>query len=315
MLKRILVLQVIPLLLICLNLANAVEGDGGYAGAFLEIKSVARSLGMGNAFVGVAEDATASFSNPAGLFQLKKRSFSFSYRFMTQDRKLGYVAYAQPVRNEAALGLSWIYAGVSDVMERNDRGEIIGDIGNSNNAVTFSFSRKIKEKLLFLGMNLRYIQTNIAGVGTYSIGFDFGALVTPVKNLRIGFVSENIGSKFNWSSGEFWSKYGELGTATKEDFPVNFKLGAAYLELKEKLLLAAEIEKSTKQNLRVHLGTEFWALKELAIRAGYDDGSFTVGAGVRQNLKKIIFGFDYALATSKADDLSPDHLLSLQIEF
>src|SRR5689334_18165061 len=40
----------------------------------------ARPLGMGRAFVGLAEDATAALSNPAGLSNLLEQEFSLEFR-------------------------------------------------------------------------------------------------------------------------------------------------------------------------------------------------------------------------------------------
>ena len=44
-----------------------------YAGEFLRIGVGARALGMGSAFVGLADDGTAAFWNPAGLATLSER--------------------------------------------------------------------------------------------------------------------------------------------------------------------------------------------------------------------------------------------------
>jgi long-subunit fatty acid transport protein len=45
----------------------------------------ARSLGLGGAFVAVADDATAAVSNPAGLVILQEREVSAEFRFFSQD--------------------------------------------------------------------------------------------------------------------------------------------------------------------------------------------------------------------------------------
>ncbi len=45
----------------------------------------ARANGMGGAFIGVADDATAIFSNPAGLAFLNETAVTFEYRFTSLD--------------------------------------------------------------------------------------------------------------------------------------------------------------------------------------------------------------------------------------
>src|SRR6266850_6391202 len=44
-----------------------------YAGEFLRIGVGARALGMGSAFVGLADDGTSAYWNPAGLATLRSR--------------------------------------------------------------------------------------------------------------------------------------------------------------------------------------------------------------------------------------------------
>ena len=45
------------------------------------VGSGARAVGMGGAFIAVADDATAASWNPAGLTQLKKPEISFAYSY------------------------------------------------------------------------------------------------------------------------------------------------------------------------------------------------------------------------------------------
>ena len=92
MIKKIF-LTISLLIILCFSLTYAATGDGGYAAAFSRMGLGARALGMGGAFVAVADDGFASSFNPAGLVQLKRPIFSASYRFMSLDRKLSYVSY------------------------------------------------------------------------------------------------------------------------------------------------------------------------------------------------------------------------------
>jgi len=55
--------------------------------SFNPVGSGARALGMGGAFIAVADDATAASWNPGGLIQLKKPEISFVYSFLQQDEE------------------------------------------------------------------------------------------------------------------------------------------------------------------------------------------------------------------------------------
>jgi len=69
----------------------------------------ARSLGLGGAFVAVADDATAAWSNPSGLMQLARPEISLEGRSWNEDREgvasnessLGFLSFVLPRREWA----------------------------------------------------------------------------------------------------------------------------------------------------------------------------------------------------------------------
>ncbi len=310
--------KIIPLwiFLILLWLAMPVLAeteDGGYADAFLQPGFGARAMGMGGAFAGVADDATGGFFNPAGLVQIKMRTFGAFYRKMTLDRRSSYVVYNQPVLGEATIGLAWINAGVGDVVGRNGDGEITGDISNYQNSVQMFYSRKIIEELS-AGLSMEYVQYNLANISAYGLGGGLSVMGRPIPQLRLGFSAENLGLKLSWTSGNYWKQFDRLGSSTKDEFPVNFRLGASYLLLKNRILISSEVDKSTKQEGKIHLGVEGRALENLAGRLGYDNGALTLGLGIRERIRSVVFGFDYAFVGSRVGE-DADHLISLQFEF
>lgn len=293
--------------------AFAETGDGGYAGSFLLLGLEGRAVGMGQAFVGVADNAGGLLWNPAGTVQLQNRTVGASYRKMFLDRGIGWVCYAQPVKGEAAIGVNWINAGVGDVIGRDFEGNPTEEIKNYQNAVFFNFARKFYEKI-FLGLNIKYIQYNLADLSAYGVGFDFGVMGKPTSDLRIGVCAQNVGMKYSWNSLKYWSKYGEDGTDTKENFPVNFKFGGSYLLFQKNLLLAFELDKNEKQDTKFFCGAEYNIIKRIAIRAGYNDGVLAFGAGIKHSFNKVLFHFDYAFVSSAVEE-NPDHLFSIAVEF
>ncbi len=305
--------KLILILTIFSSAALGETGDGGHAGPFLQLGFGARAMGMGGAFVAVADDATAGFFNPAGLVQITERTFGAFYRRMTLDRRLSYVVYNQPIRDEATVALAWINAGVGDVMGRDSDGYPTQEISNYQNAVQLFLGRRILDQLS-IGLGIEYIQYNLAIINAYGLGFGFSAMGRPMPKLRLGVAVEDIGMKYSWASGDYWQQFGLLGSSVKEEFPFNFRVGASYLLLEDRILLSSEFEKNQKQGARIHLGAEGWALENVAGRIGYDRGSFTLGLGLRQKIQSAILGFDYAFITSRVED-DADHLISLQFEF
>ena len=313
MAKRYFLIMSLVFLCFTFSQVRADTGDGGYAGTFQQLGLGARALGMGGAFVGVADDATAGFWNPAGLVQIQMRTFGVFFRKMTLDRRVSYITYSQSIRNEAAISIGWTNAGVKDVVGRNENGEITEEIKNYENAVELFFARKILNELS-VGVRIGYIQHNLANISAYGVGFGFSAFGKPIQKLRLGAAVENLGMKYSWTSGDYWKRFGEQGSSSKDEFPINIRFGASYLLLEDRILLCSEIDKNEKQKEKIHLGIEGWILENLAGRAGYDKGSLTLGMGLRHKTGSTILGFDYAFVSSQVDD-DPDHLISLQLEF
>lgn len=304
------------LILIMFSPATLAEtGDGGYAGPFLQLGFGARALGMGGAFVAVSDDATGGFFNPAGLVQINKRTFGAFYRKMTLDRRLSYIIYNQPVRDEATIALAWINAGVGDVMGRDSDGNLTEEISNYQNAVQLFLGRRIIDQLS-VGLAMAYIQFNLANISAYGIGFGFSAMGRPMPEFRLGVALENLGMKYSWTSGDYWKSHDPdlLGSSVTEEFPFNLRFGASYLLLDGRVLLSSELDKNEKQEAEIHLGVEGWALENVAGRIGYDRGSLTFGLGLRHRIQTAVLGFDYAFITSRVED-DADHLISLQFEF
>ena len=56
------------------------EGDGGYAGPWLQVPAGARPSAMGGAYLAVSDDGAAPLFNPAGLARLARPMVSSSTR-------------------------------------------------------------------------------------------------------------------------------------------------------------------------------------------------------------------------------------------
>ena len=64
----------------------AGDYSGGQPCAFLRIPVGARASGLGSSFTAIADDISALYWNPGGLFQLKSVTAVGMYYLMSQDR-------------------------------------------------------------------------------------------------------------------------------------------------------------------------------------------------------------------------------------
>ena len=158
--------------------ATPADGDGGYAGAFYQIPIGARPTAMGGAYLALSDDGAAPRYNPAGIVVIDHKLFATSYRLLELDRKLGYVTLLFPTFGFSTLGVHWLYAGSGNVQARNSDGDALGrDLGMNNHDIAIVFAKRF-ERSLSLGLKISYLHSTFAEMTAYSVGFDFGAMIS-----------------------------------------------------------------------------------------------------------------------------------------
>ncbi len=87
-----------------------------YAGSFLELGIGARAMGMGGAFVSIADDGSAFYWNPAGASQLIRAELSGMYASLFNSlQKHHHIGFTRPIYGGAGVSLNWIRLNVSDI--------------------------------------------------------------------------------------------------------------------------------------------------------------------------------------------------------
>ncbi|MCK5738648.1 UPF0164 family protein, partial [bacterium] len=85
---------------------NDISKTGMSAASFLEIGVGARALGMGGAFVGIADDASALYWNPGGLPEIPRPEFIFMHSEWLADMDYDYLGLVLPLGGAGSFGLS-----------------------------------------------------------------------------------------------------------------------------------------------------------------------------------------------------------------
>jgi long-subunit fatty acid transport protein len=149
----------------------------------------ARSLGMGGAFIGRADDATAAFANPAGLTGLFAPEISFEYRqtdFTTPhsvsgahpnittseaDSDIGNLSYISYVK--ADPGSDWVFSLFAHQLmdfETSFQGEAITNVGLGTAFPTDNF---LEIDISSYGLSTAYRVSDKVSVGGSLIFYDF----------------------------------------------------------------------------------------------------------------------------------------------
>src|ERR1035438_1639114 len=83
------------------------QATGGQPGEFMSYGAGARSLAMGAAFVGVADDASATYWNPAGLSQITRKELTLMRATLFADTTYDFYSFVMPSKKGgSAWGVS-----------------------------------------------------------------------------------------------------------------------------------------------------------------------------------------------------------------
>lgn len=270
------------------NLSYAAFTKLGMAGMpFLKI-GVGRANGLGDAFVAIADDASATYWNPAGLALLTSREVMVNHIDWVLTSKLDYLAGAFPTK----LG-TWGIAVTSVSYGEFEQTTIDNYQGNgqffsaADLAVSISFARMFTDKFSF-GGSIKAIQQRIWEMSANAFAFDFGTYYnTGWNNVRLAMTIANFGPDAAFSGKQLdfnvtypeeytwpWTVTPIPATYKTEKFllPIIFRFGVAYdlikIEDKTSLTLAADLAHYNDVNEKVNLGLEY-KLMNFALRGGY----------------------------------------------
>lgn len=263
-------------LVIGLALPAAAQQAPRGSAALLELGQGARPLGLGGAFVGLADGPEVALYNPAALaFFAENRLSAFAGRPFETLTRLG-LSLATP-----QLGLVLTQLSAPGVLETNAFGNPSGRfVSYADRAGVAGLGWQLLEGLA-LGAALKVYWQDSGPVQGFGWAVD-PALAFRQGPLRLGAIWHNpLNAEISFNNGrrEPWGRSLTLGTAWSQSLRPQLAW-----HLAADLTLGAE-------GPRWHLGGEL-ELEALALRLGRDGPSWTLGAGVAYGE----FRFDWAYA-------------------
>ncbi len=300
--------------------ATAGPGNGTTSENFLKLSEGARPAGMGEAFVGVADDVTAIYWNAAGLSQLSRNQICLMHTAWLQDVNYEYAAYALPINGFGSLGLDIIYLNAGSIYKTTEDsfGQYVlttDKASASDYRISLAYAKKLSDFLgqdspvsdLSVGINLNVIGEQIYNDSGGGFAVNLGALYYPrYETYSLGMTLENIGMSTNRP---------EMPSIIKFGFGYRFALENAMLPFTEEGKFTFIENNATgvfdviydiiAQTARVHLGAEkYWELNKyhnVCLRLGYKFGEdlgfpagLTMGLGYRLTAAKdLTFDVDY----------------------
>jgi len=146
------------------------------------------------------------------------------------------------------------------------------------------------------------------------IGFDVGALYTPIENLYVGANIQDVTTTLvAWKTGrnELISPTAKLGTAYRLNILGGTVTPALDLDIRFENRRSSAYGNLGPISFDSHLGLEYTFKNLFSIRGGYNDvKQFTVGAGIK--LPKLNIDYSFArFSQSEIDRLPDSHRISL----
>ena len=263
--------------------------SGGQPGQFMSYGAGARGLGMGGAFFAVADDASASYWNPAALTLLERREFSAMQASMFADTTLNFFTYAHPTTTRGTWAVSMTQlksVGFEKLsITANPAGDEIIDIkslgtfDSVERALAFSWGRDVSEKLAF-GIMVKNISRKLDTSADSFNAIDVTMLQKFSKTYRAAIGVQNV---FSMASGD-----------TEDKLPLTLKLGQALSLFKGNLVFGFDILKPQNSETNWRFGGEYWLMYWAALRFGVMGAPGIQEADFGLGIKYKDLGFDVA---------------------
>ena len=276
---------------------------------FLKVEMSPRSAAMGGAYTLAGNDATAMFSNPAGMALSDSKGDVFVGRVpWIAGISYNAVALMTSLGNMGNVGISFVNASYGDdIIETrydalSEKGfEEFGQVDVGAYAVGVSYARSLTDKFTVggqvkrtyqhLGSNL-FPDSSTVTNEVSGLAYDFGTVFYPgFKSFRFGMSIRNFSRDFRYQEESF-------------SLPLTFRIGFAMDVLdflgdhSNPLLIAVDAIHPRDYTERINLGAEYLLNNMFAFRFGYrfnyDIEGLTAGFGAMLNVGPSSIRIDYA---------------------
>ncbi len=289
-----------------LNYSQAVRK---YSNEFMNIGVDAASLGMSNTVVAATSDVNSGYWNPAGLIHLEDHQVSIMHaNYFANIAQYDYLAYASPIDDRSAWGISLIRFGVDDILNTTELIDSQGNIdynrislfSTADYGFTFSYARKLPVPGFQYGVNAKVIRRIIGKfANSWGFGFDVG-LQFDKNNWKFGLMLRDITTTYNvWNIDEDeYQKIANSIPGENQELPESTEITApkAQLGIAKKFIIRYDYSILAAANMNMRfaktndlISTDFVSIDPaMGLEFGYTDLVFVrAGVGNFQNVQQL----------------------------
>ncbi len=297
-----------------------VSKRGTSAAPFLAIGQGARAISLGSAFVGLSDDESAIYWNPAGLAKLPGAGIMFDHTTWIANISYNFVAAHYQVPGFGTLGFGITTSNIGDmkvttIEEPEGTGEIFSA---TNTAFSIAYSLNLTDNFS-IGFNPKYVMEKVWKMSASAFAMDLGIQYrTPFDGVILAMSFSNFGTKMQLSGNSTTVLYdpdpqtsGNNGkipaniTTNEWSLPLIYRVGVCYakdINEDNQVRMMVDALHPSDNYESVNCGLEYTMFNSISLRGGYkslflkdSEESYTMGFG----LKKYMLGnvqviLDYA---------------------
>jgi opacity protein-like surface antigen len=282
---------------------------------FLEIGYGAAGSALGDAYVSMANDASATYWNPAGLAQMSRSEVMFTIQpwIVGMNTTFGAVGIVVPGFGTIGASIIMMDYGEMDVTTMEKQEGTGEKFTAKDMALAISYARNLTEWFSF-GASGKIVNSTIWHENASAFAFDLGVLIktdffSPTggneHGLNIGMSISNYGSALKYegsdlltpidvdpnAAGNYQSAPGRLSTQEWE-LPLIFRIGASVTPIltdMHEIILSVDALHPNNNSESVNVGAQysliFSSFGKLFLRGGYkalymDDSQYGASFGV-----------------------------------
>jgi hypothetical protein len=280
-----------------------------YSNDFMNIGVDAAALGMSSAVTAHTADVNSGYWNPAGLINLEDKQVSLMHAsYFANIAQYDYIAYAAPIDDRSAYGISAIRFGVDNILNTTQLIDSQGNIDYNRISLfsaadygfTFSYARKLQVPGFQYGVNSKIIRRVIGNfASSWGFGFDFG-LQFDRNDWKFGLMLRDITTTYNiWNINQ--DEYAKIKNAIpgqNQDLPESTEITTpkAQFGISKKFEFHDDYTLLASANLNMQfartndiISTDILSIDPaLGFQGGYTDMVFLrLGVGNFQNITQI----------------------------
>jgi len=306
---------------VCAQNNNSKTGTS--AATFLEIPVGARGIGMGGAFVSLANDATALYWNAAGTAHMDLDEASVSHTAWIAGTRFDFAGLVLPLGTFGTLGVSYTQLAMDDMKVRTvEQPEGTGEYFSAGDmAIGVTYARQLSDRFS-IGITGKYIQQTIWHESANAMAVDVGTLFRTdlFGGMTVGASLSNFGTsmKLAGRDARTFIRVDPTKQGSNDQIPADVEFDSWALPLLFQFGVSTTAWKSddfawtvavdalhpSDDNESVNIGTEVSYRGFLYVRGGYSslylagaEGGLCLGIGLTSDLfstQSVHVRFDYA---------------------